>query len=127
MATTRRGRIPIPGTFEPGFEPERITDRGFTTIDRRRTKWFTMGRCVILVGREPVGENGELLWHFSISRDDRHPSWDEIKTARYRLLPAELTFGILLPPPESYVNVEAQDHVFHLWEITDPRAPWLVG
>jgi len=85
------------------------------------------GGANCLLGREPAGARGELLWHLSVSRPNRHPSWDDLKGARYRLLPLDLAFGILLPPPDLYVNVPSQDHVFHIWEITDPRAPWLGG
>jgi hypothetical protein len=89
----------------------------------RSLKQYVAGECMILVGRERVhGEH--WLWHMTISCKDRYPTWDEIKAARYRLLSNGLTFGMLMPPPEQYVNVEAQDHVFHLWEITDPRKPW---
>jgi hypothetical protein len=93
----------------------------------RSFKQFTLGECNILVARERVdrlGDESDWLWHLSISHPERHPTWDEIKAARYRLLSNGLCFGILLPPPEQYVNVPAQDHVFHLWEITDPREPW---
>jgi hypothetical protein len=47
--------------------------------------------------------------------------------ARYRLLPLDLCFAMLLPQPEFYVNVPEQDHVFQLWEVTDPRQPWTTG
>ena len=86
-----------------------------------------MGGCSILLAREPAGVEGEKLYHLSISRRDRHPTWDEIKTARYRLLPDDRCFGMLLPPSQYYINLPDQDHVFHLWEITDPREPWTSG
>lgn len=124
-------KVAIPGTHESGFAPERITQHKVPGLLRQLSPFSThlavymMGGCSIIVAREPAGANGEMLWHLSISRTDRHPSWDEIKTARYRLLPEDRCFGMLLPPPEFYVNVEAQDHVFHLWETTDPREPWV--
>lgn len=121
----------IPGTHEPGYvEPPLIE---FHNSSRRLAhlrsgalgvRFYTLGACTIIKAREPAGANGERLWHLSISHPDRHPTWDEIKTARYRLLPTDRCFGMLLPPPDQYVNIEAQDHVFHLWEITDPREPW---
>lgn len=124
----------IPGTHEPGYvEPPLIE---FHNSSRRLAhlhsgalgvRFYTLGACTIIKAREPAGANGERLWHLSISHPDRHPTWDEIKTARYRLLPTDRCFGMLLPPPDQYVNIEAQDHVFHLWEITDPREPWTVG
>ncbi len=126
----------VPGTFEPGFEPASIIelgDGGSGLRERLRAmgslgvKFFSMGECNIILAREPAGANGERLWHLTISCPDRHPTWDEIKTARYRLLPIDRCLWMLLPPPEFYVNVEAQDHVFHLWEITDPREVWTTG
>lgn len=124
----------VPGTFEEGFVEQEIVEVHHPVVrDQLKAmgslgvKFFQMGECSIIKAREPAGANHERLWHLTISCQDRHPTWDEIKTARYRLLPADLAFGIILPPPEIYVNVPAQDHVFHLWEITDPRAPWQVG
>ena len=125
----------IPGTVEPGYREREIIELALSRdlVEMWRAaghhpgdyqlRHYAMGPCNVLVGREPAGSNGELLWHLTISAPSRHPTWDEIKTARYRLLPADLTFGMLLPPADQYVNVEAQDHVFHLWETTDPREP----
>ena len=53
--------------------------------------------------------------HVSIAREDRYPSWDEIRDFRYEYLPDDMTFGILLPPKKEYVNVHP--NCFHLWEI----------
>lgn len=124
----------IPGTHEPGYVEQPLIQRSspaWKELERRLKetgakgcKHFTMGQCSIIIAREPAGAEAERLWHLSISHPDRHPTWDEIKTARYRLLDLDLCFGMLLPPPEFYVNVPQQDHVFHLWEITDPREPW---
>jgi hypothetical protein len=124
----------IPGTFESGFVPERIIEYAnpdvrehLRAMGSRGVKTFAMGECSIIKAREPAGVNGELLWHLTISHPDRHPTWDEIKTVRYRLLPLDRCFGMLLPPPEFYVNLPQQDHVFRLWEITDPREVWTTG
>lgn len=73
------------------------------------TKAYTMGECRILVSLEPEG------WHLSISCERRYPDWDEIAEARYRLLPLDHTFAMLLPPPEEYVNVSP--NVFHLHDL----------
>lgn len=142
---TKRKQTPreiegIPGTVEPGYRERPIEEvplgRSFREAfwkfqgrdpDEFELKCYTMGPCNILVGHEPAGVGGELLWHLTISTPSRHPTWDEIKTARYRLLDPDLTFGMLLPPAEFYVNVAEQDHVFQLWEIRDPRKPWTTG
>lgn len=130
----------IPGTFTHGFREPEILElslpanfrqgyRTFTgnTVEENLVHRYAMGPCNVLVSREPAGLKGERLWHLTISTPSRHPTWDEIKLARYRLLPADICVGILLPPPEMYVNVEAQDHVFQLWEVTDPRGQWQTG
>lgn len=84
-----------------------------------RQGWFRLRSCKVFVTQDKAGKNGGLLWHLSISHPHRYPKWDEIRDARYKFLPTDLTFGMLLPPPEEYVNVHP--NCFHLWEITDPR------
>lgn len=64
------------------------------------------GHLSVLVAHEPPG------WHLSIShrtndtppRPGRIPTWEEIRDARYDLLPDELTVAMLLPPRAEYVN-----------------------
>lgn len=123
-------RDPIPGTMTADFVEHPIRQeqvpRGLV-LNGFAGSCFSMGELWILLDRELAGVNGERLWHLSISHPHRHPTWDEIKVARYRLLDPELTFGMLLPPAAVYVNVESHDHVFHLWEIHDPREPWSAG
>ena len=74
---------------------------------------YAMGQIRIIVGIEAG------LWHLSISHPKRYPTWDEIKKARYELLPHDITVAMLLPPPNEYVNIH--ENCFHLWEIEDPR------
>ena len=76
---------------------------------------FMMSGARIIVTVEPTG------WHLSISRHDRDPLWEEIATARYRLLPADLTFAMYLPPLSEYVNLHP--HTFHLYECAAPTSP----
>jgi hypothetical protein len=122
----------IPGTHEPGFAEHPIIEQPVPDYVRRSVHGshdlelhiFRFGDCSIILGHEPEGIHGELRWHLTISHPARHPSWDEIKTARYRLLGPDMPCAIFLPPPEHYVNVPAQDHVFHVWEVDDPARPW---
>lgn len=124
-------REPIPGSHEPGFvEQPLLQMRVPEAVKRslplsRGLRVYTMGECSIIMARENPGGGDLYLWHLTISHPERHPSWDEIKTARYRLLPLELCFAMFLPPPGAYVNLPAQDHVFQLWECDDPNEPWL--
>ena len=123
---------PIPGTHEEGFVEQPIRPLKIDPEWRKSVHGdaklllglYQMGECRIIRAREPEGIHGEYRWHLSISCRDRHPSWDEMKVARYRLLPHEVAFAIILPPPYVYVNVPAQDHVFHLHEIDDEARPW---
>ena len=71
----------------------------------------------IICGREPVGPKGELRWHLSISHPSRYPHWDEIRDARYLLIPDEVTMVMFLPPRQEYVSVHP--NCFHLHEIVE--------
>lgn len=83
--------------------------RGLPTVLRERgARCFMMNGCRIIVCREPAG------WHLSISRTNRDPSWDEIATARYRLLPLVPNMVMPLPALADYVNLHP--HTFHLIE-----------
>ena len=73
------------------------------------TRAYAKGGARCFVSREPGG------WHLSISRPDRYPGWDEIKDARYRFVPNEVTMAMILPPKEDYVNFHP--YCFHLHEI----------
>jgi hypothetical protein len=72
-------------------------------------KTYRLGGCWIMVAVE------DGRWHLSISRRDRLPNWEEVKRARYELVPDEVTMAMLLPPEDEYVNV--QEYCFHLWQI----------
>ena len=72
------------------------------------TRRFSGGDCTVLLTREP-------RWHLSISHPDRYPSWDEIHSARYELVPDAVTMAMLFPPKAEYVNMHGR--CFHLHEI----------
>ena len=71
--------------------------------------YVNSGGCGVLISVD----HGKL--HLSISREDRYPDWDEIKSARYDLMPDNMTVAMLLPPKEEYVNVHK--NCFHLHEL----------
>lgn len=83
------------------------------------------GHLSVMVGAE-ASENGPR-WHLSIShrtngrdpRPGRYPTWDEIKDARYRFMPGDITVAQILPPEDEYVNVHST--TFHLWQIEGDR------
>lgn len=62
--------------------------------------------------------------HMSISCADRNPTWEEIKEARYELLPLGKHFVMALPPPQHYVN--QHPFTFHLWECLPEREKDLI-
>lgn len=76
------------------------------------------GHLSVLLAHEPDG------WHMSISHrvvtptgtmPGRYPTWDEIKDARYRFCPDDITMAQLLPPKSEFVNLH--ETTFHLWEV----------
>lgn len=78
--------------------------------------WYSWGDCNVFVGQEPVsGDPWPLSWHLSISTPYRNPSWEEIKQARYDLVPHDVTMAMILPPVEQYVNIH--NYCFHLYQI----------
>lgn len=76
---------------------------------------FAKGDLRIWISREIHG--GCLRWHLSISCQKRYPTWDEIRDARYDLMPDNITMGMLLPPKAQYVNIHP--NCFHLHEIVE--------
>jgi len=81
------------------------------------------GHLSAFVSQEPSTKK----WHMSISHrrnvldatglhvPGRYPAWDEIRDARYALLPNKVTMALLLPPKGEYVNIMST--CFHLYEI----------
>lgn len=80
-------------------------------------KFWEKTGCRVIVSHEDRFNDGKKLWHLSISRSDRYPDWEEIKDARYSLLPLGLTFAQILPPMNQYTNIHP--NCFHLWEIRE--------
>lgn len=60
---------------------------------------FVSSGCRIIVSQQKAG------WHLSISHAKRLPTWEEVRDARYALIPDEATMALLLPPMAEYVNV----------------------
>lgn len=75
---------------------------------------YTCGDLQVLRTRE------DGAWHLSISHPTRYPTWDEIRDARYDLLPDDVTMAMLLPPRAEYVNIH--ENCFHLHEIAGDKA-----
>lgn len=71
-------------------------------------------------------------WHLSLSHrsnilspangaplSGRLPTYDELKGARYDLLPDEIYAAEIFPPREEFVNLHPTTR--HLWEVRDVR------
>jgi hypothetical protein len=80
----------------------------------RQEYYYMLGECTCIV----TDEGGTYPWRLSIAHPRRYPLWDEICECRYRLLPAELTMALILPPPSEYVNVH--ENCFQLVQIPLP-------
>jgi len=78
-------------------------------------KTYQLGDCNIIVTKE-LG-----LLHLSINHKSRYPTWHEICQARYRLLPADRTIAMILPPKEAYINYNS--NVFQMVEL-ESREIW---
>lgn len=78
---------------------------------------FRSGSLVAFRAREPHGRGSQLKLHVSVSHPARYPRWDELLSARYALMPGDITVAQIMPPRDEYVNVHP--NCFHLWEI-DP-------
>jgi len=53
--------------------------------------------------------------HISFSRNDRLPTWDEVKYIREKYADPEKFYVMVLPPKQYYVN--SHQFCFHLWEV----------
>jgi len=64
--------------------------------------------CALVITKD----NG--LHHLSISRKDRLPNYEEMKTARYQFL-SDIDYMVqIFPPTRDFVNVH--QFCLHLWE-----------
>lgn len=77
-------------------------------------KAYSKGDLRIWITRD-LYNVGTVRWHMSISAKARYPVWDEIRDARYALLPDNITMAMLLPPKSEYVNLHP--NCFHLHEL----------
>jgi hypothetical protein len=79
--------------------------------------WYAWGDTRVCV------EKAEGLWHVSISCPHRYPTWDEIYTAWYDLVPdaPEINGAIILPRKAEYVNIHK--NCFHVYQLRDAEIP----
>lgn len=78
----------------------------------RKTKtgeWHFRG-CFVIVSKD------DGLWHLSISRKNRLPSYYELKEARYCFMPDVQYAAQIFPPVDEFINVH--QFCLHLWELS---------
>lgn len=97
-------------------------------IARRYRGDVSDGILVAMVGREPAGPKGELLWHLSVSHRagvsqdgkreifTRYPSWDEMKAAKYKLVPVDVPMILVFPKRDQKQYVNSHETCLHIWE-----------
>ena len=83
---------------------------------------YRLGQCDIVVTRARPAAGRRARYRLTVSHRDRHPTWDELAEARYRILGAVPWMAIYLPPKDDYVNKHR--NVFHMVECDDP---WVGG
>lgn len=80
--------------------------------------WYTWGDTRVCVAKE------DGLWHISVSCANRYPTWSEIYTAWYDLVPGagkDFNGAILLPRHSEYVNIH--QNTFHVHQLHDAEVP----
>jgi hypothetical protein len=83
--------------------------------------WYVWGCVRVCVARE-LG-----YWHISVSCEHRYPTWDEIFTAWYDLVPGagqDFNGAIILPRKLEYVNIHP--NCFHIHQLRDDEASALI-
>lgn len=78
-------------------------------FDKAQEGDYRFRGCIVLVRKE------RGLWHLSMSRKDRLPSYDELRDARYQFLPDVRYVAQIFPPKDEFVNVH--QFCLHLWEL----------
>lgn len=123
----------IPGTFLDPDAMGRLRWRRAVDLEwhgvvlRRYVADVEDGLLSATVGLEPIGTAGRSLWHVSVAhrkmvhgeeRFVRYPSWDELKHAKYTLVPADVAM-IMVFPRRSVPYVDDHKTALHLWESED--------
>lgn len=116
MDETHDGRTPVP---HRGLA-RRIMPPGWGRINAHPLSDFWLRRDGLRAMVSAAIERDARTWlHVSLSREDRLPSWDDVREVREAFIPDELVALSVLPPSAEYVNVHP--YVLHLWACCDGR------
>lgn len=80
------------------------------------------GILAAILSHDPAAKDGSLLWHLSVSHrsriiggDARLPTWDELKHAKFTLMPVDIPMVLIFPRRAvRYTNIH--ETTLHLWE-----------
>ena len=65
-----------------------------------------------------LGSGDDRRWmHICVSRDDRYPSWDELRAVKEEFIGEEVEAYQVLPRKSEYVN--DNPNCFHIWSCLD--------
>jgi hypothetical protein len=80
-------------------------------LEVTHTELYRMGLLTVWYRHNPHVDEYDL----SISHPKRYPTWDEIAHLRYKMLPQDRAYAMLLPNPKDYVAIAK--NMFHLVEV----------
>jgi hypothetical protein len=98
----------LPRVLPAGWRLVQVNMDGFAWAHRN-------GIYVIASGA--VEQDGRRWLHVSLSRQDRLPSWADIREVKNVFVGSEALAVQVLPPESRYINIHA--FVLHLWRCVD--------
>ena len=136
MTTNRileRHRKNVPGTAVMQSRPLEWNEMAYSPVypdslyNRKFRAYVEDGILVAIVSQDLAGKNGKPIWHVSVSHRAslsgpdggelhvRYPNWDELKDAKYNLVPVDVPMFLIFPRrSEPYTNEHPT--TLHLWE-----------
>lgn len=98
---------------ESHTEAPRILPAGWYQSPQQFGFWFRLDGLKVMLSVEAKDGDPRKWLHVSLSREDRLPSWDDIRTVKDIFIGRHRTAIQVLPREEEYVNLNKT--VLHLW------------
>lgn len=92
----------------------------FLTEGEGETEIFSNGALMAVRSKRPF-----TGYQLSISHPMRLPTWQEVKDARYAMLPNNIVVAMILPPINEYVNIH--ENCLQMFEISREEYERVVG